>query len=103
MNNKINIKQVTAVVLLFVNLIFSFLPFFIIVEYFEIITKNSTWQLEYLRIWSDMLLIVIGIVMFVFSLITIIRYFRHKDVKIMYPVLFLVFYFIILFLPFLLF
>ena len=99
-HNQINIKQVVSVILSFINIVFSILPFFIITEYMEMFINNSTWRLEYREIWSDILFMIIGIAMFVYSLITIIKYFRHIEVKLLYPALFLILYFVIIFLPF---
>lgn len=97
LNKEINTKQVIAVVLSFVNLVFSLLSFFVIYEYFKIITNGSTWRLEYHEVWFDILFMVVGITIFVYSLINIFRYFRHKKIKLLYPVLFIVFVFIVYF------
>ena len=99
-NEIINIKRVIAVVLSFVNLFFSFFSFIIIYEYLEMFVKNTTYSLEFHNMCSDIFIMFVGVVMFIYSLFTIIKYFRHKKINFIYPVLFLIFYFIAIFLPF---
>ncbi|MDP2685026.1 MAG: hypothetical protein Q8P20_08400 [bacterium] len=93
--DNINIKQIIAVVLSFINLIFSILAFFILAEYFEIITEGLTWRFEFREVWTDVLLMIVGIAMFIVSLMSILRYFRHQEIKLKYSIFFLIVYFLL--------
>ncbi|MDP2685009.1 MAG: hypothetical protein Q8P20_08315 [bacterium] len=86
-NKTINIKQVVAVVLSFVNLFYSLISFVIIFEYLEMYIKGTTWRLEYHDVWLDVIYMMFGLIVFIYSLVSIIKYFKHQEIKLIYTFL----------------
>ncbi len=95
-NRKIDIKQVITLVFSIINLYYAFLGFCIILEYFDILNRGYLTHLQFHTIWSDILVMILAIIISVNSVSVIIMYFRHKQVKLIYPI-------VLFFLPFLIF
>ncbi len=91
----INWNQVVAVVLSFINLVFSVVSFMVITEYVEMIIRGTHWRLAYHDVWVDSLFMLYGILATGYSVFTIIKYLRHRQITLLYPVLLFLFPFVV--------
>ena len=98
-NKKINIEQVIAVVLSFINLYFPFISFFIFVEYLDVLQKGTLSHFQFHTVGPDIVFMAFGVAVLISSITTIVKYFGNKKVKLIYPVVLFIFpivlYFII--------
>lgn len=99
MDKKINIFRVTSVSLSVANLAFSLLPLMIVAEYAEALIKHQTYRLAYNSVTFDIAAMIFGLVIFIYSAMVIIRYFRNKMIKPQLSIIIFIFYVLTVLIP----